>query len=306
MSVLLFLNELPCSIAQPKAKADEAMERFVRLLMRVTRWRGDTALISLASLADLELVPGYFVAEWARQPRHIDLWRAIRRLQNRAPFSAVLPAGAGDGVDYFWEGSPVQALGAAHLLDGLLVSLQLDEAWDSPWIRANRQQLVETISGEADIVTDTVEVRHAATLPHADVHEDWIKRVGLPELRHGGEVWESRADLFPNLQFLPHVRDHLYGIRVDWVTPAAYELRRIEDAIANWDPRLRRLPVWRSKVTPESETRRQLCRFVDLDGAERVFDLHGRFTPGHGRIYFRLAPEKRTAIVAHIGLKLGI
>jgi hypothetical protein len=59
-------------------------------------------------------------------------------------------------------------------------------------------------------------------------------------------------------------------------------------------------------VTPEAQTRKRLCAFADLDGVERIFDLHGRFTPGEGRVYFRLVPDTRKAAVAHIGLKLGI
>jgi hypothetical protein len=59
-------------------------------------------------------------------------------------------------------------------------------------------------------------------------------------------------------------------------------------------------------VTPEAETRKRLCRFEDFDGIERTFDLHGRFTPGPGRVYFRLVPELGAATVAHVGAKLGI
>jgi hypothetical protein len=59
LAVLLFFNELSCSAAQPKARVDEAMERFVRLLMRITQWRGDAVLISDVKLRELELAPGY-------------------------------------------------------------------------------------------------------------------------------------------------------------------------------------------------------------------------------------------------------
>jgi hypothetical protein len=59
-------------------------------------------------------------------------------------------------------------------------------------------------------------------------------------------------------------------------------------------------------VTPEAEQRKRLCMFVDLDGIERLFDWHARFTPGAGRIHLRLVPEEGKARIAHIGLKLGI
>jgi hypothetical protein len=50
--------------------------------------------------------------------------------------------------------------------------------------------------------------------------------------------------------------------------------------------------------------RKQLTRFTDLDGVERVFDWHGRFTPGKGRIHFRLIAEERKARIAYIGSHL--
>jgi hypothetical protein len=36
----------------------------------------------------------------------------------------------------------------------------------------------------------------------------------------------------------------------------------------------------------------------------RVFDLHARFTPGAGRIHFRLDPTAQKFVIAYIGKKL--
>jgi len=304
--VLLFFNELSCSTPQPKEQVDEAIRRFVRLLREITKWRPDAALISEFALKEIEISPGYYLAEWAAKPANVDLWRWILRMRNRAPFSDVLPPGVGEGVDYFWEGHPARALGATHLLNGMLVSLLADPAWETSWIRATRSVLTEDPNGEAILLEDAVEVRHAAAPHHAESHRDWFNQAGLPDLRHGSEIWEIRDDVFPHLRFLPRVKGQLHDLRVDWVVPVAFELRRLNDAISDWNPQRTREPTWRSKVTPEGETRRRLCRFTDLDDVERVFDLHSRFTPGAGRVYFRLVPELSTATVAHIGLKLGI
>jgi len=301
----MVFNELPCSEPHPLELVDTAMGVFVRLLDRVSRLRNDAVLVSGAYLKDMELAPGYYFADWAHQPRHIDLARAIRSLRQRAPFSDVLPPGAGEGVDYFWEGRPARALGAAHLLEGLLVSVLVDDRWDVSWVRADRQILVELDDGEADVRdADPVDVRHAATAEHLKSHEDWIKQYGLPDLRHGDEIWDIRQALYPNLQFLPNVRRQLHDLTWEWVVPVALELRRIDDAIADWNPQIRPLPIWRSLVTPEHEMRKQLTRFTDLDGVERVFDWHGRFTPGKGRIHFRLIAEERKARIAYIGSHL--
>ena len=305
MGLLLFLNELSYANPQPKDHVDQSMARFVRLLNRVAQWRGDASLISLATLKDMELAPGYYFQEWAGQPKHRDLLRAIQRMRNRAPFSDVLPLGSAEGVDYFWHGQPSLAIGAAHLLDGLVVSFLSDECWDVIWLQAEREMLEEGTDGDPQIDQTSVELRHAAKIEHAVTHEDWIKRAGLPDLRSGDEIWSSRADLFPNLQFLPQTEAQLDVLQRVWIKPVAYELRRLDDAICNWDPATGPEPPWRSKVTPESDNRKQLCSFTDLDGVDRIFDLHGRFTPGPGRVYFRLVPEERRARVAYIGRKLG-
>jgi len=300
----MFFNELSCSEQRSREQVDTEMGAFVRLVNRVSRLRKDAALVSDKRLTELELAPGYFFSDWGHQPRHVDLARVIRSLRQRAPFSDVLPAGAGEGAEYLWDGHPARALGAAHLLGGLLVSLLVDERWDVSWVRADRQILVELDDGEADVRdAGPVEVRHAATPEHLTSHEDWIKQYGLPELRYGDEIWEVREALYPNLQFLRSVQHQLHDLTWEWVVPVALELRRIDDAIADWDPRLRPLPIWRSKVTPEHEMRKLLYRFTDLDGTERIFDWHGRFTPGKGRIHFRLVPEERKARIANIGAK---
>ena len=192
-------------------------------------------------------------------------------------------------------------------MDGLLVSLLVDSAWDTAWVEAEREELAESAEGQAEIVEDSVQIRHAAKIEHARSHEEWIKTFGLTDLRYGSEIWEARADLYPNLQFLSDVRAQLYGLRLDWVVSVAYQLRKLDDAIEEWDPKLKREPGWRTEVTPEYEQRKhRYGQFTDLDGTERFFDLHSRFRPGQGRIHFRLVPEERKARIAYIGLKLGI
>lgn len=305
LRVLLFFNELSCTVVLPKDRVDEAMKQFVGVLRRIAAVRGDTALISGVKLSELELAPGYYLSEWSGRPANVDLWRWIRRMQNRAPFSAVLPPGVGEGADYSCGGRAAKALGAAHLLDGALVSLPVDSMWEAPWILAERNTLAEGRDGEPDVIKDWVEVRHASTLDHVDSHLEWIKQAGIPDLKHGSEIWEARGALYPHLSFLPRTEQQLSGLRADWVVSAAQELRRIDAAIADWDATRSKFPIWRSHITPESDSRKRLCRFEDFDGVVRVFDLHGRFTPGAGRVHFRLVPEEGKGIIAYIGLKLG-
>jgi hypothetical protein len=152
-------------------------------------------------------------------------------------------------VDYFWNGLRAEALAAAHLLDGLLVSLLLDDCWNVAWLQGHRERLLDT--GDAVIKADWVWIRHAATATNAAEHEDWIRTCGLPEPDCGADIWGNRHELYPHLQFLPQVQHQLDGLVPEWVAPVALELRRLDDAIADWDPATQPLPSWRSKVTPE-------------------------------------------------------
>lgn len=284
------------------------MAEFVGLLRRVRGWRADSALVTSVQRDSLELAQGYYISQWiSSKPRHLDLWRVVRSMQNRAPFSDVLPGGAEEAAEYSWNGKLAKAIGAAHLMDGLLISLLVDTAWDTTWLQANCEELIESVDGELQIVKDLVQVRHAARQEHVEWHEKWIKESGLSAFTQGSEIWEARGSLYPNLQFLPGVEGQLRNLRPDWVVSVAYQLRKLDDATGEWDPAAKREPAWRTEVTPEAEQRKRLyCRFVDLDGTVRVFDLHSRFRPGQGRMHFRLNPELSKITIAYVGLKLGI
>lgn len=305
MSILLFLNELSCGTPLSAGRVDEVMEDFVGLLRYVKQRRPEAALVSPVKREGLELAQGYYVNQWiGARPKNHDLWQFIRRMQNRAPYSAVLPQGAAEGTEYSINGTEARGLGATHLMDGLLVSLLVDPVWDTPWIDATCDELDE---GE-DILSSPVAVRHAATTDHARQHDDWIGKAGVSAFRHGTEIWEARADLYPHLHFLPRVESDLEYLLPEWIVQVAIRLQTINDAIAEWDPKTTREPAWRTEVTPESQTRinEGLCSFEDLDGERRVFSLHARFRPHQGRIHLRLVPEESKARIAYIGRKLGI
>jgi hypothetical protein len=304
LSILLFLNELSCGTPQPPDRVDEVMEGFVALLRHVRHRRNDAALVSPVRREQLELAQAYYVNQWiGAKPRNRELWRVFQNMQNRAPYSDVLPPGGADATEYTVHGRKAVGLGAAHLMDGLLVSLLVDPVWDTTRIEA----ICDEISADDDeIRTSKVEVRHAATVQHMQVHDAWLGSAGLSSLKTGTEIWDEWADLYPKLQYLPGVRDQLRDLYPHWVIPVADHLRTLNDAVAEWDPTAMPEPRWKTKVTPEHQNRKSLCRFEDLDGEQRIFDLHARFTPGAGRIHLRLIPEEQKARIAYIGLKLGI
>lgn len=301
---MLFLNELSCGTSQSAGRVDEVMEDFVALLRYIKQLRPEAALISPVKREDLELAQGYYVNQWiGARPRNHDLWQFIRRTQNRAPYSTVLPPGAAEDTECRVNGMQANGLAAAYLMDGLLVSLLVDPVWDTSWVDATCDEFDEEAD---DLVSGSIKVRHAARTDHAQSHEQWIRQAGTSEFRLGSQIWEARADLYPHLDFLPRVERDMRYLIPEWVGPVASRLASLNEALEVWDPQSSQELVWKTKVTPESQAGQGLCWFNDLDGEQRLFELHARFRPHQGRIHLRLVPEESKARIAYVGLKLGL
>lgn len=224
-------------------------------------------------------------------------------MQNKAPFSSVHSGIEGE-VEYRFAESRTDGIGTAHLIDGLAVSLPLEERWNREWITPKRSALEESDDGVLHLHEEEVEVRHASALEHLTVHEEWAKATGLADVRTGQALWDSRADFFPHLRFLHRVEEDLRTLHHYWLAPVKDLLLGLDASLNAWNTQKSPEPAWHTKVTPESETRRRLCGFTDLDGITRVFDLHARMTPNVGRLHFRLCRENGTAVIAYIGRKI--
>ncbi|MGW3956277.1 hypothetical protein ACWEKM_36450 [Streptomyces sp. NPDC004752] len=267
---------------------------------------GETALISEDPLKSLEIVKGYPVGKWiGASPKNHARWQRLLALQNRSPVRSVYPTPDADGhLDYRHEGEKVLGLGAAHFMDGIAVSLPVAPEWQTSTVSLERSELVEFDDGSLEFEHETVYIRHISVPPHADEHRAWIRESSLARAATGRQIWERRAGLYPHLQFLPRTEAQLSDLDPRWVVPVRRCLERLDASAADWDPATAAEPEWQSKVTPEGETRKRVCRFEDLDGKTATFHLHARFTPGAGRIHFRLIGEEGKIRIAHVGSKI--
>ncbi|MFJ5259407.1 hypothetical protein ACIQAC_02850 [Streptomyces sp. NPDC088387] len=304
---LLFLNEKSWATTCDHTRADAAMVDFVDVVRAVAKEDpAETSLVSEDGLTSLEIAKDYPIGKWiGAGPKNHARWLRLRALQNRSPVSSVYSTPDADGhLDYRHDGEKARGLGAAHFMDGIAVSLPVAPEWETSSVSLDRSELVELDDGLLEFEHETVDVRHVSALPHVDEYRAWIRESSLARAATGRQIWERRADLYPHLQFLPRTEGHLTDLDPRWVVPARGCLERLEAAVALWDPATRHEPEWQTKVTPESQTRREVCRFSDLDRERRLFELHARFTPGMGRIYFRLVPEEGAIRLAHIGSKI--
>ncbi|MFB9178278.1 hypothetical protein ACFFX1_09090 [Dactylosporangium sucinum] len=83
-------------------------------------------------------------------------------------------------------------------------------------------------------------------------------------------------------------------------------LAELQVAASAWDTQAAPAPEWLSRVTSESQTRLKLCTFDDDEGVARIYDMHARFTPGAGRVHFRMDRGNGRLTIGYIGEKLGI
>ncbi|WP_327304530.1 hypothetical protein OG730_13910 [Streptomyces sp. NBC_01298] len=312
----LFLNEKSCESAEEPDRVNRAMTSLVHAIVAVAKAdRPGTFLIAREPVAALQLAVGHPMGKWAGDPRNHDLWQRLRQMQNKAPYRAVYPEGETySDVEYRHGDLTVEGLGAAHLMEGMGVSLPVAPHWDRPRLTLVREVLVDGEGGPGSELTE-VEIPHAATREHIDGHLPWIReyaeaarRGDLSSIRTGAALLERSRELFPDVRFLPGAEAQLRELKQLWVHPVRKRLAEIQQAVVGWDAvKEPEGPDWGSKTTPEHQGRkREHCVFTDLDGEAQYFDTHVRFTPHEGRIHFRLLEAERRVHIAHIGGKLGI
>ncbi|WP_159028351.1 hypothetical protein [Kitasatospora sp. MY 5-36] len=160
--VLMFFNEKSCASDCSQDDAGQAMRDFVGVCRAVWRVDRGASLVSEVRMEDVELAPGYYLAQWRNESRNRDHWQFMRRLNRKAPYSTVLPAPPEEQeIEYRHDGDPVLGLAAAHMMEALAVSLPTTRLWDAPWLSVDY-----VLVDEEEVQEDSAEVRHASTPEH--------------------------------------------------------------------------------------------------------------------------------------------
>ncbi|MFJ8190238.1 hypothetical protein ACIQ8D_10765 [Streptomyces sp. NPDC096094] len=309
MPLSLFLNELSCQSEASPRQVDEAMATFVNTLKRLKGWGQGVELVTDGSFNKGELARGYSYAQWVNATgMNRERSRLILSLRSRTPGALrdVLEAAGHDPaeVEHFHDGRRAVGIGAAQLVDGLAVSLPVSPKWAATWLDVDVNRV-----GEDDIETDRARVRHCSTPEEADDHEAWARDTGLSRLSSPAVLLDRWDDFFPALERLPRFDRDLSALDPKWFRPVRDLLAALQTTAADhWDLGRSPEPDWQDPhITPESLRRQHLCTFPDpgLDGRAVCFSWHGRMTPGKGRLYFRLVPERMTFRLAYVGDKPG-
>ncbi|WP_139224972.1 hypothetical protein [Dokdonella immobilis] len=235
------------------------------------------------------------------EPTCRDAVRQILAFANRSPLSSFGEIDSDIGECFVGEQSS-RGIYFALLIGTAAISFPTSEQWRNSTISVHIQEL-----GKEAAIVDRSDLAPNMSLPeHVNTHFDLISGFRDLDVFDGGEVWSKRSDWFPSLDFLTRVEGDLRSLKTNslQLMQVVNRLFEIECAIASWDPQIG-LPEWKSKVTSEGEQRRHYCQFNSSAGQSEVYDWHARFTPGAGRIHFRMVPNARRAEVAYIGPKLG-
>ncbi|MEP9386493.1 hypothetical protein [Mesorhizobium sp. KR9-304] len=289
-----------------------------QLVATIREARGiDAALIlnSDVPLANFPLGDGATIASVRNDGECVEESLYLKTVNNRAPLmlaAADVAKVDPDLCEYrlpvaapLYPGEAAPGLGFAHLFDGLGLSLASHNFWLAQSIELD----LATFDSVGELVTTQVVARNADRPATIVSHSAALRALLAPAIADGAELWERRAELLPNLAFIPRTRAQLQGILAGdpMLEQAWVKLRGIDQAIEAWKIVQGAHPMFPFNVRPESKSRRGLAEFQDADGNPRIFSDHCDLAPTEARIHFvvEVNPERR-ALIGHVGRKLGI
>ncbi len=302
----IYLNELSFDKADvlPYEAVAIIFSDLIDLLRALNREVNGLVIASHVRLTDL-VIGVHPISRWLGGDR--DRVRRLRAFDNRSPTRfelSELETLLRGVLEYRVQDRAVIGLGLASWHETLAVSLNRT-SWNTSHVDVSRCMLIENEEGDLENTDDVVSARHANAPEHLRTHVDWFgaaRAASTP--RTPDELWRRRRRWFPNIRFLQRVESQIRDLPAahPWFSAIMKRLLTLQKATERWDGR--GAPMFGIKISGEGEQRRRLCYWTDQDGVERLFDQHARFTPGPGRIHFRLDGANRRLVIAHVGRKL--
>lgn len=316
MPIELFLNDL--SMIDDNCGGYIAADRligFAKALKAAHGLDGGFRINAHKPLAQLSFANGWPLAALRNQARCADERTYLKTVVSRSPWTSALAERASDaagGADYALRPGaqvaitdPPIALGLAHDLDGLAISLPTGPFWRQRMVPLDRITLDE----DANEVRTGIVSRNACTAEDVAHHGESIAPKVAPTVADGLELWASRAQLFPYLRFIARVKDQIEGLQNGSPTlpQVLSRLLELNAAIEEWTRTGAPHPVMPFNRRAESSPKRRKLATFRVDGIDLFFSEHCDFGPIEGRIHYIVESQPvRHALIGHVDRKLGI
>lgn len=318
MPLQLFLNELSAPNEQiARAVSVGHLRQLVSTVREARRIDPSLILNSDVPLSNFSLGEGVTIASIRNDGECVEESLYLKTVNSRAPLTLVATEGA-EGcrdpelceytlrtVAPVCPGEAALGLGFAHFFDGMSLSFATHDFWLEHSIELD----LSTLDATSEIITTQVAARNADCPAAIATHADALRALITPTFTSGAELWERRAELLPNLIFIPRTRAQLQAILPGdpMLDQAWIKLRGIDQAIDGWKLTQGPHPMFPFNVRPESRSRRALAQFENGEGQTLTFSDHCDLAPTESRIHFIVETvPHRHAIIGHIGRKLGI
>lgn len=307
----LFLNELSLtSEASSVVEAQGKMKCLVGLLGEAVRLRCENVLRTHANVNHLLLAPSYHLHQW-RNDQNVDRdERAFFNLLTlKTPYLVDLPADkflSPGGYEVLCGGTTGIGLTSAYICDGLSVSLLADEIWDAAEIQAE----VRSLNEDAEIEACITRLKHASRKSHITEHASWLANRNAFRVRNGGDIWELRVQILPQLNFSAHLQAIFESIGDNHFCfePILRKLRNLQEVAANWKAGPFLHEQIEGKARQDSETTMQKYgaerKFLCSDDVRRTFCWHISL-PSGWRLYYEPNPQNHSIFVGYIGQHLS-
>lgn len=301
MALGMVLNELSYPEGE---KPDHEIRRLITQLAAtikaVKAIREDAYLVSRERFSDISFGPDS-IRKFVGNPAMKEEILYLFSVANRSPYSTLME------LDEFLVECSVngrQAIGFLYcaISSSFCVSFCTSEDWNAGVIKV----IISELSDEG-IQSTFFELLHAARTAHVEQHRSILERMSLERRwTSSEEIWLARSGDFPNLVFLPDVEHQLQLLprNSEAVAQVGNRLVELQVSTAGWIVAAEAFPSWMSLVSPEGETRKRLTMFADEAGNKHCYDMHARYTPGPGRIHFRMLREQKQLEIAYIGHKI--
>ena len=187
------------------------------------------------------------------------------------------------------------------ITDWISVSFPSDVIWDSDRLTIEFNELLPNDSVELAVesIDNVAQSDHATAI--RERHRELLFLSDSPS-----ELWERRADVFPNLIFGPDVELPRVYFR-----SIANRLSELDNSAALWQNVESAVPPWTCKVTPESQSvvnnpvLLDARRFRSQRGTRDLYVWHARVGSGI-RIHLRFDADSRVIEIGYIGPHLPL